>query len=378
MAPRTSFDPHPAMWPPARLQAIVFALTFVLGICEAAQGRFQYPDIPHRLFWPEALARALPSWFILAMLFPALYALALRFPVDGRHWRRSLPMHWVAGTAFVLLHLGGSAFVASLRGVTTASFRDAFVVFLTRYMVSDYFVYGAVVAIVQIHFHRSEVRRREELAARLQADLAEARLAALRNQLQPHFLFNALNAISALALTGDRDTLVRAVDALSGLLRIVLDETTTATTRLSTELEFVDRYAAIQSIRFGDRFRLERDIDPSALDASVPTLLLQPLLENALEHGLGARPGPGWVAIRARRDARWLQLEVEDSGPGFTSDTSPRGRGVGLANTRARLAQLYGTGYELECRNAARGGAWVVVRIPWSAAPADVALGADA
>lgn len=385
-APPPSAAPRPRL----RTALLVLGVALLFALLEAAQGRFQYAHVVDREFWPEGLARSLPSWLILAALYPLIAFLARRFPVDGRHWRLSLPLHLVAATACVLARQAGAAWVSSARQGGAPTFHDEFLRFITFYTVIDYFVYGAVAAAVQIVHQQGELRRRAEIEARLRADLAEARLAALRQQLNPHFLFNTLNSISALALTGDRATLVRAVEALSDLLRVALEEAPRATGSLAREMAFIDRYAEIQAIRFDGRLALRREIDAAALAAEVPTLLLQPLVENAMTHGAGASAAPGWVAVRARRDGAWLALEVEDSGPGFRESgeedapvTDPGSAspervavaarpatraGVGLANTRARLDHLYGGAQSLECARGAGGGALVKVRIPWRSA----------
>ncbi len=371
-------------WPRPGLWLAVLGVAVIFGILEGAQGRLQYARISNAKFWPEAWARTLPSWLILAFLFPAVHWVARRFPVDGRNWRISLPVHVLAGGLFVVLHLGGSAWVASLRQVTASSFEEAMLEFMARYLMTDYCVYGAVVGMIQVLHQQSETRRRDAVESSLRADLAEARLLALRNQLNPHFLFNTLNSISALALTGDRATMVRAIDALSGLLRATLDESPGATTRLDVELAILDRYLEIQMIRFGDRLSLEQDIEPETLRAMVPTLILQPIVENAMGHGIAARPGPGRVRLGSRRVDDRLELIVEDSGPGFSVVAEPRvagdrvagdgdGRegssartGVGLANSRARLVHLYGTQAQLSCSNTPDGGGRVTILIPWT------------
>jgi len=381
--PQSGSNPNPQKrHPRLRFALAVLGVALGLGLIESAQGRFLRFYLTDREFWPEALARTLPSWLIMAALFPMVYWLARRFTFTAGRWRISLPVHIVGGLVFAYVHMGGAAIVAGLRHVTVVSIQQAFFNYIEKYTMVDFFMYGALVGMVQIAQHRSEIRERERIESSLRADLAEARLAALRHQLHPHFLFNTLNSISALALTGDRDTLVRAVDSLSSLLRTLLDQTDRATTTLAAEMEFLDRYCEIQSIRFGDRLQIVREIESEALAADVPALILQPLVENAMTHGIGTRPGPGWVAIRAHREPHWLRLEVEDSGPGFRdgngdSDVAAK-RGLGLANTRARLEQLYGTRGSFECRNGSQGGALVILRVPWATHPASATIGSSA
>jgi len=365
-------------FPSPRLWLAVLGGSLLCGLLEGAQGWFQYYDVQPARFWPEALARAVPSWIFLAALFPFVYWAALRFPMDGRHWRRSLPAHLVSGTVFVLLHLGGSAWVAAVRHVTAHTWSEAMLAFVTRFLVTDYAVYGMLVGSIQVWHQWSEIRRRAAVEERLRADLAEARLAALRHQLSPHFLFNTLNSLSALALTGDRETLVRAIDALSAFLRATLEEAPGTTTRFDADLAVLDRYLEIQALRFGDRLTVERDIAPETATVQVPPLVLQPLVENAITYGIAARTGPGRVSIRARREDDRLVIVVSDSGPGFAVEngragdghgvgpSAANGHGVGLANTRARLHHLFADRAGLACDNAPDGGARVTVHLPWS------------
>jgi sensor histidine kinase YesM len=206
---------------------------------------------------------------------------------------------------------------------------------------------------------------------RLEAGLAQARLAALRAQLDPHFLFNTLNAVSALALRGEREGVVKALSTLSDLLRATLGGAPTQEVALSDELALLDRYLEIQRLRFSDRLSVVRDIDASVLDAAVPAMLLQPLVENAIKHGIGARPEGMRIEIHARRVDAMVVLQVRDTGPGFGRRDSPEtnGQGIGLANTRERLAQLYGTTQRLECRDAEGQGGVVEVALPYRRIP---------
>jgi sensor histidine kinase YesM len=196
----------------------------------------------------------------------------------------------------------------------------------------------------------------------LRTSLAEARLAALRAQLNPHFLFNTLNAISTLALKGDHSAVTETLGRLSSLLRAALDEHTEEIA-LSREMAFLDDYVAIQRIRFADRLCVEKHVAPEALVGLVPTMILQPIVENAIKHGVEVGRGEGHVEVSAARDNGTLVIEVRDSGPGFDVKT-PRD-GIGLANTRARLDQLYGPSSRLEYGSMSQGGASVKITIPF-------------
>jgi two-component system LytT family sensor kinase len=189
-------------------------------------------------------------------------------------------------------------------------------------------------------------------------------------QLNPHFLFNTLNTVSVLALKGERQRVARMLGRLSDLLRLSL-ENNRQTQSLRTELEFLDRYLEIEQVRFNDRLSVSVRVDEAAYEAEVPTLLLQPIVENAIKYGFGQTVGPGNVSVVARVKGNVLELFVADTGPGF-SDKEVQGAstGVGLANTRARLDQLYGGNYTLTMTNRPEGGALVEMRIPYVRASA--------
>lgn len=259
----------------------------------------------------------------------------------------------------------------------------------------DLLAYGAVAGLAHaVHFYR-RFRERERRALLLESNLANARLDALRAQLQPHFLFNSLNAIAAL-LRRDPRLAEATLLSLSELLRLALRQSERQEIALREELEFVRRHLEIQQTRFGDRLRVEQDIEAAALNCAVPTLLLQPLVENAIRHGLEPDGNAGLVRLTARKQDGRLVLTVEDDGAGFAAqaggisdrkamvlqagpDSSPvagsppagarhaarSGTGIGLANLRARLETLYGTGQALELGPRAGGGVTVRIEIPW-------------
>ena len=204
-------------------------------------------------------------------------------------------------------------------------------------------------------------QERQAHATQLQTQLAEARLDALRMQVNPHFLFNTLNAVSALV---DRDPsgVRKMIARLSELLRTTIDSNAADEVPLRQELELLDRYVAIMEVRFQGRLRVEREIDPEVLDVRVPNLVLQPIVENALEHGASRAMGEGVVRIVARREGESLVITVRDNGPGVVSGRE----GVGIGNTRARLAQLYGDRGSVHVSNAEGGGAIAEIVVPLS------------
>jgi len=351
------------------MAALFAGFAVLLGALETWQGRFLLAYVPAHQYWPEALLRVMPSWLVLAALVPGVMALARRLRLDGPRRTAAWAGHALGGFVFVGLHLTGTALFAAFRHDVLSEFPRYLQQSLYRSAVAELVAYWALVGVMHVIWHQSETRERAVAEARLREQLAEARLGALRAQLHPHFLFNTLNAISTLALRGDRERLLSALDALSALLRATLEDGRTPWKSLADELNVVERYLEIQSLRFGDRLAIERDIDPLALDAIVPGLLLQPIVENAVEHGVASRPGPGRVTVRASREDLTLVLEVTDTGPGFGSvratPADPERPGVGLANTRERLEQLFGGRASLECGNGETGGARVRMRLPW-------------
>ena len=227
-------------------------------------------------------------------------------------------------------------------------------------MLNQLMIYGAVLAagFAREYFLRDQQRRRE--AARLEAQLARARLDALRMQLNPHFLFNTLHAVSAL-VERDPSGVRKMIARLSELLRHTLDSGAPEEVALRDELAFLQRYLDIMSIRFQGRLRVSTSVDEDASNARVPNFILQPLVENALEHGV-SRTGDAEIAIRARRDGEQLVISIHDRGPGFDASAES---GVGLANTRARLRQLYGDEQTFEAGPDGDRGYLATVRIPW-------------
>jgi LytS/YehU family sensor histidine kinase len=227
-------------------------------------------------------------------------------------------------------------------------------------------------AVVALAWHAatysSDLRERELRAAQLESELTRSRLQLLKSQLQPHFLFNTLNTVSGLMRDDVRGARVM-LSRLAELLRTALDRFDAQEVPLSEELELVQQYLDIQAVRFGDRLTVRLDVDDAAADALVPSFLLQPVVENAIRHGVEAQTERGEIAIAARvggtAERERLLIEVRDNGPGLRGG-APRGdrAGVGLENTRARLRQLYGDAQRLTLADAPGGGTSVVIELP--------------
>jgi two-component system LytT family sensor kinase len=338
----------------------------------------------------------LPWWLCWALLTPLAVALARRFRVDGPRRLGALAVHLVAAVALSLAHLAltGTLYFytitrhdAPLLPATVARPASPWALlegWLDTFLVVDVLTYCAILGgWYALEYHR-RLRERElaafrleARAAALEAQMAAARLDALRMELNPHFLFNALNAAAGLVRRGEQRAAVETLARLGDLLRLTLEcgrgprGERAHEIPLEEELEVLGLYLAIEQVRFPDRLTVEIDVPADARAAPVPALLLQPLVENAIRHGVAPLPGPGRVRITAHLRDDALELVVEDTGPGFPVGRAHR-TGIGLANTRDRLAQLYGERAALRIGDAPEGGAVVTVTLPRGAAPAVV------
>ena len=333
----------------------------LFGLIDAAQVYLRSGLMGRPYSWGMALLDAMPSWILLALLSPAVVAMAGRFRLDRAPRGLTIVLHVIAAVAFAVMH---QVAVASF---TVWRFSEAHLTpmiwkLLTFYFLIDVLIYWAIVCIwYAVNFAR-ELRKRELAASQLQASLSQARLQALRAQLNPHFLFNTLNATTVLALKGQGEAVAHTLTLLSEMLRLSLDATLPQEIPLAHELQFMDRYLEIQQVRFPDRLSVDRQIDSEALDAMVPAMLLQPLIENAVMHGVAAQRGHGTISIRAARSNGRLVLRVHDSGPGFKTDDLVEG--IGLRNTRSRLEQLYTSAQHFSYGND-ECGAWVTIEMPF-------------
>jgi signal transduction histidine kinase len=302
-----------------------------------------------------AFARHFPKWWLWAALTPLIWRLDVLLPIDGPRRGRALLTHGFASAGFTVLHLALLAIYYGAPGILAESIRRT----VTNYFAIDVWAYWAMLALhAAVRLQRLS-RERQLAASRLESSLVRARLDALQMQLQPHFLFNTLNALSGLIRTGRGAEAIDVLTDLGHLLRSSLQDGSDLVVPLEDELEFVERYLEIEKIRLGERLDFEFDVESSMLHTLVPRFVLQPLVENAIRHGIerGARR----VIVRCRRDGARLRIEVRDDG---WRERSPVGSGVGLTNVRARLDLLYGPAASLEVGPARPRGFEAVVTLP--------------
>lgn len=320
---------------------------------------------------PLALARAMVIWLAWAAawaaLTPVVLRLATRFPLQRPGVLRALAIHAIASAACSLASLALFAVAAPVIGAATAE--PTWAATLGRLLGTTFLlnlpVYWLVVAASHWERLAEAARERDRQQFRLEAQLADARLQALLTQMQPHFLFNALNTISVL-MREDVDAADRILLQLSALLRRSLESSESQEVTLGEEIAFVQAYLDIEQARFGGRLAYRLRVPGDVRNARVPNLILQPLVENALRHGLATRAGPGCVDVEAERRGDALVLRVADDGPGMPPAATER---VGLSNARARLRLLHPERHRFGIRNSGQGGAVVEIELPWRTDP---------
>ena len=316
-----------------------FGFWTVLGLSFASQFYISSAKAGLEVSWKQAVSYALGDWYVFALLsIPVIY-LARRFRLEGGVRRRSLILHLTASVLFSLAYMTIRAWVGQWQ--SEASFRDVFKPLLVIVAVSHAFDYYR------------KYQEREVRALELEKRLAQAKLQALQMQLNPHFLFNTLHSISSL-MHKDVEAADTMITRLGDLLRAALAGAETQEVPLREELTLLELYLAVEQVRFGSRLSVKIDVAPDALEAQVPNLILQPLVENAIRHGIEPRARPGRIELRARRENGALSVVVSDDGAGLSGNAQIK-EGIGLSNTRARLRELYGANHRFEllrCRLA--------------------------
>ncbi|HEX7464491.1 MAG TPA: histidine kinase [Actinomycetota bacterium] len=368
-------------WPDRRLPWYVFmgfllALWTLPGLLYSVQIYEIGVRIDPYFRFREAVFHALPVWWLWVPLTPPIWILARKLPIRGAHGSRNIIVHVVASAIVACVVVLASSWWFSLvltpiEDRPTGFSEWIWTLFhstsLHLYFLSYWLILGAV------HIVDYERRLRSEALARTQLDAlaAKARVQMLTQQVQPHFLFNALNALSTLILRKDTATAQRMVTALGDFLRAMLRTGEAHLVPLRDELALLSTYLAVEKVRWGDRLALRTEIEPAVEGALVPTLLLQPLAENAVRHGIATSEEGGEVCLRAGRIGEKLRIELENDGTGLSSDWRQRAeQRVGLSNTRQRLAHLFPE-YELRLEDLTHGRVRVVLEIPLSLAEED-------
>ena len=357
----------------------IFAAATAFGMFSTAEAVTYHVFVAKSPSIPWAIVSSLnfSYWYVWAILTPPILWVARRYPFDRHALGRFILVHSIGVFVFTFAHSAGSSYLRVLTldllsdrvVLFSDALRERFVLFFDYEAMTYWFLVGISHALD----YRRQSAEREITAANLQARLAEANLDALQRQLHPHFLFNTLHTISAL-IHRNAEAADAMLARLSDLLRLTLNRVRTRQLPLKEELDFIQKYLEIEQERYGERLRLVFDVDPTVLDAAVPNFVLQPLVENALRHGIAPKVGGGRIDIVARREHGRLCLIVRDDGYGVPSDSlNALNEGVGVSNTRSRLAHLYGDQHRFEFRSPANGGLEVTVIIPMVMLPGEAA-----
>ncbi len=314
----------------------------------------------HVIIWNFAEA------YVWVVFTPIIYVIILRYNFTRDSWMKSLAVQVCMGTAVVT-----AAEWLLLRITDWLAWGNTSAPFYLRLMslaLQDLPRYFMTAAVVQIFAYYGTLREREVESASLEAKLAQAQLEILRAQMKPHFLFNALNSIAALTkknpASAERMTL-----QLAALLRTSIDCAGSQEVPLRQELEFLKPYLEIQQTRFQERLNIRLNVDDDTLSTHVPSLILQPLVENAIRHGIAQSAAPGYIAISARRENGCIRIEVSDNGVGMKTPPEQEREGLGLRNTRSRLRQLYGDRQHLRIESGPEGGCRVTIAVPLTVVP---------
>ncbi len=317
----------------------------------------------------RAMSWQFSSCYVWFALTPIILWFDRRFPLDRGKLASSLPAHLLFGILIAAVQQSVDALVLPSLGYPPGmEFTSYFEAYKTLLLINFHlslFFYWAILGVNYAIDYYQKFRERELRASQLETRLAQARLQVLKMQLHPHFLFNTLNAISELVYK-DPESAEQMITNLSDLLRLSLENVGVQEVPLKQELDFLNKYVEIEQTRFHDRLRLSMEIEPDTLDASVPNMILQPLVENAIRHGIGALSTGGRIEIGADREEGMLHLFVRDNGRGLLNgEQQALKEGVGLANTRARLAHLYGSTHRFALVNPPGGGLMVDMEIPF-------------
>ncbi len=359
---------------------LLIPLCLLLGLIDAFRSYTSaYYDGVFYLSWVNALRWDLGAWLVWVFIIPLIFRLSRRVRISRENCLWSAPLFGAIGLALALFRtvtpiIGYLMFVQPLGEILKWLSRKP--LFLVTDFLAAFVFYCFVLAFAQASNYYRQYREEELRASKLESQLARAELQALRMQLHPHFLFNALHSISALQFE-DADKAQKMTARLGDFLRLTLDNSSTQIVSLSREIDFLKCYLDIERVRFGKRLTTHFEIAPDALAAQVPNLILQPLVENAIKHGISKQAKAGLIRVGAKIVNGELQLEVTDNGAGLkrngngANGFSPHG--LGLSNVHERLRQLYGANHSFELERAPEGGLLVMISLPLTFAAQPVA-----
>ena len=352
----------------------IASIWFGVGLFDATQNVVVMRSEGMHHAWVQLFVTLLLSWLPWALATPFVLRLGRRYPpVQFR------PLFtWVA-------HLAACATIGLIAAALTASLeellnpwaksppQEPFVhLWLHKFyngLLAYLFLYSATLLVSYILDSRERLAVQQTETARLNEQLSKAQLSALRRQIEPHFLFNTLNAIAGLVREKRNDTAVSMIAGLSDFLRRVLEDSNRQEVPLREEMEFLQKYLDIQKVRFAERLQLSVDVPTELFPARVPSLILQPMVENAVKHGIAKRAQGGAIRITAFCSNGMLTLRVYNDGPNLPADWEKIHSGIGISNVRTRLQSLYGNAFELSMRNQAPGGVEASVSVPFVSVP---------
>jgi sensor histidine kinase YesM len=356
---KASTSPAPGAGLRLNGHAVIFTLATVLALATASEC--------HSIFYPPSLMYGAVLWGWWGCVTSAMWKLSQRVPLASSFSPKAISAHVLAGSALGVLHLlllGSLGFTdAGWQTRTTALSIWTSLLNINRFGM-EVLLYGFVLGITGIIQFQIRAQQEALKSLELQKQLSTAHLRALQMQLEPHFLFNTLNAITTLVELERSKEAAEMLSHLNAILKSTLKRTTPEKVPLSQELEIMENYLAIEQVRFADRLRIEIKADPSALDGLVPCFLLQPIVENAIRHGIANCENEGFVEASARRDGSMLHLRVRDSGPGLSAHPQ-NGHGIGLRNIRERLTHFYQGEYMMKAQPVDTGGFEVAIAIPY-------------
>lgn len=347
-----------------------------VGVITATQVVVGMAALGRQLNWASLFFTTAAAWLIWVVATPVILSLSQHFPLKRASDWRNIPLHLAAALVISVARIAWSAALEwAINPIQDPhpSYRTMFFTMVYMQFHTGLIFYGVTVAIDNIVDSIRRLAGREAEAARLAGELSKAQLDALRRQLEPHFLFNTLNGIAGLVREKRNDAAVEMIAGLSDLLRRVLEDSGRQLVPLAEEVSFLESYIELQAMRFGDRLKVTVDIPLELYGALVPQLLLQPLVENAIVHGIGKLTEGGEIRVTARESEGVLSMCLYNDGPGLYADDRALAdgverTGVGLSNTRGRLVTLYGAESSIQLRNGDEAGVETIVKVPYRTA----------